>query len=113
MQLVLQANPKPKYSGVGREWPSYARGWDRYISTIKELYRGPVGDEIFITLLKASLDQPSALEVTLMRERNAHLSYVECWQALCRTHGCDVTFQNRKVWQSVKLVQKHKRLRIC
>ena len=40
MQLVLQENPAPKYSGVGREWPAFAREWESYVSTIKEATRG-------------------------------------------------------------------------
>ena len=46
-----------------------------------------------------------------MRERNVQLTYAECWHALCKMHGYDATFLNRKLWQSVRLRQKNEKLR--
>ena len=78
---------------------------------MKEACPNTFTDPLKLNLLKGCLDKSSQTHLQWCRERNPTITYKDCWAELSRLHGYDVVFQNRKVWQGVRLEKKERRIR--
>ena len=102
MHLVSE-NLKPKLTGEARDWISFVREWEEYLSLMKEACPNTFTDPLKLNLLKGCLDKSSQTHLQWCRERNPTITYKDCWAELSGLHGYDVAFQNRKVCQGVRL----------